>query len=235
MGIICGSYSNMLIYRLPRKESTFFPRSHCPSCNHTLSAIDLIPLFSYLLLRGKCRYCSTRISGRYFLTELFLGLVFVLVFFKFGLTVYTLAGWLLVSVMTIASFTDIETGTIPDSLNLFGVISGLALSYFTIGFSSSILGLLFFSAILLFLAIISNGGMGGGDIKLAAVIGSFLGVSGSVAVLFIASLSGGIYAIFMLILGRKSKKDFIKFGPFLGIATLAVFLYSNSILRLIGF
>lgn len=215
----------MVIYRLPRGESVVWPGSHCAACQHPLKALDLIPVLSYLLLKGQCRYCSQKISPRYPLVEIITALLFLLVHWNFAWTVQTLAGCIFTSVLVVVSFTDIEKGIIPDLITYPAAIVGLILSFYTIGIKEALLGALLFSAAFFIVALVSRGGMGGGDIKLAAVIGAFVGLPGIFLVFVISSLLGGFWAIRLLLQGKASRKTAIKFGPFLAVAAWLVWMY----------
>ena len=231
VGLLFGSFTNVIIARMPVGESIVFPPSHCPRCEESLKPIDLIPIFSYLYLRGHCRYCKERISPRYPLIEALTALLFLVVYFHYGITTYSLAGWVFIVILLSAAFIDIDHGIIPDKLTYPGVLMGIALSFITIGLLSALYGLLAFAGLLLLVAILSKGGMGGGDIKLAAVIGAFTGVIGSAITLFIASLTGAIYGLIIMRIKGTGRKTPIKFGPFLAVAAFIAYLYAEAILN----
>lgn len=162
LGLIIGSFLNVMIYRLPRGESLLGPRSHCPVCEHPLSIIDLIPLLGYLFRRGRCAYCSEPISLRYPLVELLTAILFVNIHWYFAWTVHTLAGLIFTSILLVAAFTDIETGIIPDFITYPALVAGLVLSCFTIGFQDSFVGALILGGVFLIVALISRrNGWGG--------------------------------------------------------------------------
>ncbi|MDD3364775.1 MAG: prepilin peptidase [Syntrophomonas sp.] len=228
--LLCGSFLNVAIYRLPRKESVLWPGSHCPACGQSLKAWDLIPIISYIWLGGRCRYCKERIRPRYPLVEILTAITFLLVFLKWGISVETGTGWIFTAMLTITAFTDLEEGIIPDLITYPGIIIGLLLCPYMIGIKSSVLGAIIFSGVFVGIAILSHGGMGGGDIKLAGVIGTFTGYGGSVLTLIIASLAGGIWAAILIWQGKADHKTAIKFGPFLSVAAWLVWMYEIEIL-----
>ncbi len=215
---------------MPKGESIVFPASHCPSCNEPLRAVELIPVLSYIILKGSCRNCGARISLRYPLVEILSALLFLGIFLQAGLTTKTLAGCLFVVILLAAAFIDIDYGIIPDRLTYPGMLIGLLLSFATLGFLPALTGLLAFGGLLLLVTIVSKGGMGGGDVKLAAVIGAFTGINGSVVTLFIASLTGAIFGLGLMIIRKTGRKTPIKFGPFLAISAYIAFLFADKII-----
>lgn len=230
IGLLFGSFTNVIIARMPKGESIVFPASHCPNCKEPLRATELIPVFSYIFLKGSCRNCGAKISLRYPLVEILSALLFLGVFLQAGLTMKTLAGCLLVVILLAAAFIDIDYGIIPDRLTYPSIFIGLLLSLGTLGFLPAFLGLLAFGGLLLLVAIISKGGMGGGDVKLAAAIGAFTGITGSAVTLFIASLTGTIFGLGVILIKKTGRKTPIKFGPFLAISAYIAFLFADKII-----
>lgn len=228
--LLLASFLNVVIYRLPRGESLIYPGSHCTSCGHSLYPLDLLPIFSYLLLRGKCRYCQARIPAQYLLVEIITPLLWILVFMKWGFSMLTISGLLLTAVLVVAAFIDINEGIVPDALNLSGLIMALGLSFFTIGIRASLVGAVGFALIFFIIALLSRGGMGGGDIKLAALIGAFTGFPGALLVILISSWLGGLWAIALLLRGGAGLKTAIKFAPFLAIAAWLVWMYQIDLI-----
>ncbi len=231
-GLIIGSFLNVLIYRIPRRESVIWPGSHCTACGHKLTAFELVPLFSFLLLKGKCRYCRNEISSLYPAVELITAITFFLIMLKGGLTVWTVAGLILASILIVAAFTDITAGLIPDLLTYPGLIIGLILSYFTIGVKLALIGSIGFALLFFLIVVVTKGGMGGGDVKLAAVMGAFLGPAGSFMVFVISSLLAFMWVIPLLVKRKATRKTAIKFGPFLALAAISVYIYGAEILSL---
>lgn len=229
VGLIFGSFTNVLIARIPAGESIVTPPSHCPHCGHRLGVLDLVPVLSWLWLKGKCRYCRERIRPRYPLVELLTAALFIGVFLRWGLSAWTLAGWALTVILVACSFIDLDEGIIPDVITIPGVILGLAVSFFTLGFLPALWGALAFGGVLFLVAVISKGGMGGGDVKLAAVIGSFTGLPGAVITLLLSSFLGAVFGIALMLMGRAGRKTPVKFGPFLAVAAYTAYLFSNEI------
>ncbi|HWP95936.1 MAG TPA: prepilin peptidase [Syntrophomonadaceae bacterium] len=237
IGVLFGSFLNVLIYRLPRGESIVWPGSHCPSCQEKLKSGDLVPLFGYLFLRGRCRYCQAPISSRYPLVEALTGVLFLLVYLK-ALSflpdpywwVWGLAGGVLMAILIVSTFTDLETGLIPDRLTYPGIMLGILFSFFTVGWQSSLEGMFLFAGVLFLAAVLSRGGMGGGDVKLAAVIGTFVGLPGAFLSFVLASLLGGIWAIGLLTFTKAHGKTAIKYGPFLALAAAVAWLWGEQII-----
>jgi leader peptidase (prepilin peptidase)/N-methyltransferase len=232
IGLIIGSFLNVIIYRLPRKESILWPGSHCPACGQDLKAWELIPLVSYFLLGGRCRYCGQRIKLRYPLVEVLTPVSFGLVFLKTGISIETGLGWTFSALLITVACTDVEEGMIPNLITYPGILIGLSLAFTTIGLSSAVLGLLLFGGVYLGAALLSDGGMGGGDIKLAGAIGAFLGPGGAAMTLVLSSLTGGLWAAFLLGQGKANRKTAIKFGPFLAGAAWLVWMYRGEIIDL---
>ncbi|MBO8159238.1 A24 family peptidase [Thermosyntropha sp.] len=230
LGLIIGSFLNVVIYRLPEGKSVVWPGSFCPECGIRLKALDLIPVLSYVFLKGRCRYCNSQISPVYPAVELLTGFLFVLVYMKYGLTLQTLTGIVLTSLLIPAAIIDIKKGIIPNKITYPGVVAGLALSFTGIGVKNSLAGAASLAAVYLLAAVLSRGGMGGGDVKLAAVIGAFTGLKGALATFILSSLAGGIWALFLLATGKGGRKTEVRFGPFLAVSAWISFMFADEIL-----
>lgn len=228
-GFIIGSFTNVLIYRLPRGESVIWPGSHCPSCQHKLRTADLVPVLSFLFLKGRCRYCRAPISPQYPLVELLSAVGYWLVYRYYGLSFESLAACVFVIILLCAAFADLQTGLIPDRLTYPGIIIGLVLAWFTIGLKTALLGSLSFAVFFFIIAIASKGGMGGGDIKLAGVIGAFLGWQGALVTFVLASLLGGLAAGYLLARGKADRKSAIRFGPYLALGAFITLIWEKQI------
>jgi len=234
LGLAVGSFLNVCIYRIPAGESIVAPPSHCPVCQTRLKAPDLIPVLSYIFLKGRCRYCQTPISPRYALVEALTAIVFIMVLYKFGVGA-TLVKYLFATALIITvTFIDLDHFIIPNGLVLAGIIAGLAFLPLTGEFTAlnALSGILSASGFLLFLYIVSRGGMGMGDIKLAAVMGIFLGWPMSLFAVILACFTAGLVGIALLLTGLKKRKDPIPFGPFLAFATFATFMWGQDMIRL---
>ena len=230
-GAVIGSFLNVCIRRLPAGESIVYPPSHCLGCGAPIHSWDNIPLLSYLLLRGRCRSCGGRISARYPAVEGLTALAFAVLLYRFGLTGSFAVGALFVAALIVITFIDIDYQIIPDVITLPGIVVGLLLSVCGLGPSirDSILGALLGGGLLYAVAVgyhawTGREGMGGGDVKLLAMIGAFLGWQNVLVTLIIGSFSGTLIGT-ALILGRGvDARVPIPFGPFLAIgATCAMF------------
>jgi leader peptidase (prepilin peptidase)/N-methyltransferase len=188
-----------------------------------------VPVLSWLFLKGKCRYCQEAISIRYPAVELLTAALFMGVFLRWGISAYTLAGWALTVILVSSAFIDLDEGIIPDVITIPGVVLGLVVSFVTIGFFPALWGALAFGGVLFLVAVISKGGMGGGDIKLAAVIGAFTGIPGAIITLLLSSFLGAVFGITLMALGKAGRKTPVKFGPFLAIGAYTAYLFSNQI------
>ena len=217
LGAIFGSFFNVCIYRIPRKKSIISPRSYCPMCGHTIPWYDNIPIISYILLKGKCRFCGATIPVRYLIVELLTACMFSSCFYIFGIGLKLLATLVLLSFLLVIAFIDIEMGIIPNTIVLPGMAIGLILNTVQGKFIDSLLGLLTGGITVYILSVIGKilfkkDAIGGGDMKLLAMIGAYVGWYLTLWTLFLASVIGLIYAIF-------SRKRKLMFAPFLAIAT----------------
>jgi leader peptidase (prepilin peptidase)/N-methyltransferase len=220
VGLVVGSFNNVLIYRLPRGESVVWPRSRCPACGHKLGWWENIPLLSFAILGGRCSSCRARISWRYPLVEAVTAVCVVYAYLRHGLTWEGAASAAFSVLLVPVVFIDLEHRIIPDRITLPGIALGLALAFARGGAPGLWLALLaglgagtFFLAV----AILSKGGMGGGDIKLAAMMGAFTDPPRVLLGVFLAILAGGLVGLAALASGRKRRKDAIPFGPFLAL------------------
>lgn len=203
LGLLIGSFLNVCIYRIPLKESIIKGNSHCTQCNEKIKAYDLIPLFSFLFLRGKCRHCGAKISFRYPLIELLNCILYVIIFITCGMTLKTLLYCALASTLIVISMIDFDTQEIPNGLVIFLLcLSPIGFLINDIPFWHRLIGFVAASGILLILALLTNG-FGGGDIKLMAACGLILGFKNILLALFIGTVLGGIIGVFLLIKHRK--------------------------------
>ena len=237
LGLIVGSFSNVCIYRIPRNESIIYPASHCPKCHTTIKPKDNIPLLSYILLKGKCRNCKTKISIQYPMVEFLSGLIYLIIYLIYGLSVQTLIYTILSSALIIIAFIDLNEQIIPDVISLPGIVTGFIISFFVpyISFINSALGVVVGGGIIL---VISLGGsviykkeaMGGGDVKLAAMIGAFLGWRYIIISLFLGFFLGALAGIILIIAKIKKREDVIPFGPFIVLGSLITLLWGEQII-----
>ena len=256
-GSLVGSFLNVCIHRMPLGESVVWPSSHCPHCKKRIPAYDNIPFISYLLLGGKCRYCRKKISLRYPLVELLTAAMFVLLFKRYGLTYDFFLYLVLVCGLIIATFVDIKHRIIPDEISIGGIVIGFILSSiksFNLSpFSfqlkpmiNSLLGIFIGGGIIYLTGIIfdffyfkvfknppiqgETESMGGGDVKLLAMIGAFLGWQKVLVTFFVAPLLGLVIGLINLMV----KKDHtIPYGPFLSLAALVAMLWANKIIAFV--
>lgn len=236
-GLCLGSFFNVVILRLPAGRSIGFPASHCPHCGTPLRFYDNIPVVSYLNLRGRCRFCASRISLRYPLVEILTGVLFYALFRIYGLTPQFFVELLLVSLLLVIAFIDLDTFLIPDSLSLSGIVLGFVASWFTprLSWTESLLGIVVGGGVLFAIAVLyqylrKQDGMGGGDIKLLAMIGAFLGSAGVVFTVLASSLIGTLYGMGVMIRSRKQlTTTMIPFGPFLSLGAILYVFYGQRI------
>jgi leader peptidase (prepilin peptidase)/N-methyltransferase len=217
IGICFGSFFNVCIHRIPRKKSIFSFVSYCPQCCHQIKWYDNIPIFSYFLLRGRCRSCGQKIPIRYLVVEVITGIIFLATYLKFKFSIPYFIYLFFFSILIISSFIDIELKIIPDVITLLGIIVGICGSPFTIGMFSSLVGGVvgimvggFF--LLLGKFLFKKEALGLGDIKLLGMIGCFVGWTNVLLILFFASFIGLTFVLFK----REPK---ISLAPFLFIGS----------------
>ncbi len=228
LGLMIGSFLNVCIHRLPQSKSIVHPGSMCPKCGREIRFYDNIPVLSYIWLKGKCRNCKSPISPRYPLVEILTGLMAVGVFLKYGLTVQSLIYFIFVCVLLVITFIDIDHRIILDIITLPGIFIFFAASFFLpeISMVESISGILLGGGSLLAVAwgyflLTRKEGMGGGDIKLLAMMGAVMGWKGVLFTLFASSLVGSVVGIAVMAATKKDMKLAIPFGPFLSIGAMA--------------
>jgi leader peptidase (prepilin peptidase)/N-methyltransferase len=243
IGLLIGSFLNVVIHRLPRKESLMWPGSHCPACRVALSPLDNVPLLSYLFLRGHCRRCDVPISARYPIVEAVNGLAYGLIVWYFGVGWQSVIYAALFSALLVVSYIDLDHQIIPDVITLPGIGLGVlaAVTVLPIGFLDSVLGLFVGGGVLLGLAWISpylfgKEGMGGGDIKLLAMIGAFLGWKPVVLTMLIGAIVGALVGVTLITLKVLRRDQYLPFGPFLALgAIVSMFFHQELFDWYIGF
>lgn len=234
MGLIIASFLNVCADRLPADKSIVKPPSHCDSCNRRLSVKDLIPVFSYLFNCGKCRYCSAKIPLRVLLVEIGTAVIFGLLFWRFGLTIDFVYAAFFSCIFILIFITDLEHGLILNKVVypsavialVFIVVNSAVFSEWPKTFESLIGaagGFILFFLIVIF----SRGGMGFGDVKMAALIGLVLGWKSGLVGILLGIIIGGIAAIVLLIMRMKGRKQAIPFGPFLSIGAIVSMFYGS--------
>lgn len=235
-GLLIGSFLNVVAIRMLKRESIAYPPSHCVDCLHPLKRSDLIPLFSYMWLRGKCRHCRNPISRLYPFGELFTAVLFGLAAWKYGWTKELAVILFFVSISVTAVLTDFRAMLIPDKLVAAGVGGMILLRIWNHPLPWWDYGIAFFagSGILYLVALASKGGMGGGDIKLYAFVGLALGIKLTLLSLFLASLFGTMYGLVLLIRGSYRRGMAVPFGPFIVLGAIASLLGGELLLSLYG-
>lgn len=237
-GVCIGSFLNVCIYRIPESKSIISPGSMCPGCNNPIKFYDNIPVLSFLILRAKCRNCNAPISLRYPVVEILTGLFALSVFIKFGSSIEAPIYFIFITTLLVITFIDIDHRIIPDLISLPGIILFFIASLIipTISIRDSLIGILVGGGILyvtaeLYLRITGKEGMGGGDVKLLAMIGALIGWQGVLFTIFASSLIGTIIGTIMMLIQGKNLKLAIPFGPFLSIGAVVYVFFGNEIIN----
>ncbi|MGL5328906.1 MAG: prepilin peptidase [Peptostreptococcaceae bacterium] len=240
IGIVFGSFFNVCIYRIPENKSISNPPSTCPTCNTRLKPIDLIPILSYIMSGRKCRYCKKEISPRYATVEFLTGILFLLVYNKYLISLETLYYLILVSLLVIITFIDIDHYIIPDEIIIFGMVSAFMLNILGIGIpiKESMSGAIICGGGMLLLIhliefIVKKEVMGGGDIKLFTMTGLFLGLQNGLLTVLLSVYVGAIYGVGTILYSKIKKKEYnsmIPYGPFISVGVLIALLYGNDII-----
>ena len=232
LGSIVASFANVCIHRLPLRQSVVYPASRCPSCQHPLRPWHNLPLVSFVALRGRCAYCRDRISWRYPLVESLGGLLYLIGYHQLGLSVHGFAYALLVAALLIVSFIDLAHMIIPDAVTLPGIGVGIAISLLpsSIGFANAVAGACLGGGIFLLITLLYPAGMGGGDVKLIAMIGAFVGWQAVLAAIILGAFCGAACGLSLILLGLKGRRDPVPFGPFLAVGGIAAMLWGEALL-----
>ena len=235
-GTIWGSFFNVCILRIPNEESLISRGSHCPNCDKNIPWYCNVPVLSYLWLLGKCKFCRAPISVQYPLVELGTGLLFLALFLRFNASPAFLAYCIFTGILIVVSVIDLYHRIIPDEFSLSGIVLGLLLtiSLGLIPWWDSLLGVLigggaFLTVAVLYEKISGNEGLGGGDIKLLAMLGAWLGVKSILALILISTTLGSIVGVGLMVWKGKDMKAAIPFGPFLAIAGLCYLFWQTTI------
>lgn len=232
-GSVIGSFLNVVIYRVPKKENIALGRSHCPSCGKTIKSYDLVPILSYLILGGKCRNCKSHISKRYPLVECFTGVICVITFMVYGMNPLSLCLFVYASILITIGLIDWDTMTIPNELIFSVFVCSIPFFFLEteVGIVSRIIGFFIISVPMLLLSMAISGAFGGGDIKLMAVSGLILGAGNTVVAMFIGVLLGGSYAIYLMSTKKVDKKSHMPFGQCLCAGCYLAALYGEAIVQ----
>lgn len=246
-GTVIGSFLNVCIFRIPLEQSIAFPPSHCMSCGEKLKWYDMFPIISWIVLKGKCRYCKSKISYRYPLVECMTGIIFLAIYLKYGFTFNTIKFCIFASIIIVIGLIDLDTTDVYTLTIITGIISFIILStlnfalfkaHFTNQFSilDYILGGIIGGGFILIVIIVTNmiikaNGMGTGDAEICLVCGLFLGVKNIVFMLFLSVVIGSIIGVMLILLKKKKRKDYIPFGPFIAISSIIAVLFGEGIVN----
>lgn len=239
LGAFIGSFLNVLVHRLPRKENFVTGRSHCPKCKQLIHWYDNIPIVSFLILGAKCRRCTEPISWRYPLVELATAGFFLVSFKLYGISFHSMIAAIFFSMLLVVTLIDFEFYIIPDRITYPGMVLGLALSWVNplVTPLEALIGLLAGGASLYLLAMLGDllfkkESLGGGDIKLAAMLGAFLGWKNIIFIFFGAAVFGLIYALLQMAASRKEGAGrMIPFGPFLSLAAIVALFFGETLIN----
>lgn len=233
IGICVGSFLNVLVYRIPNRISFVKGRSFCPKCNTFLTPRDLVPLFSFLFLKGRCRTCKEKISLRYPLIEALTGVLFVWIFFRFDFTMQAVVICMATAILLTISLIDWDTMIIPNGLVIAMIVPAVLSVFFGdgTGLLPRAIGFVALSLPMYLLNFLITDCFGGGDIKLMAVCGFLLGWQNTLLAGFIGLLIGGIFAVVLLLTKKKKKKQHIPFGPFLALGIFVSMMYGHAIIE----
>ncbi len=237
LGLAVGSFLNVCIHRLPLHQSLWWPPSRCPSCSTPIMIRDNVPIVSYLWLKGRCRSCRAPISARYPLVELANGLVYVGLLWRFGIGWETLAYALLSSALLAITVIDLDHMIVPDVITLPGIPIGFlfAATVLPVGWVNSGLGILLGGGLLWAMAWISpylfgKEGMGGGDIKLLAMVGAFLGWKPTLLTIMVGAMVGSLVGVSLIACKVMQRNQYLPFGPFLALGALVALFFHQELL-----
>ncbi len=257
LGLLVGSFLNVCIHRWPRDESVVKPRSRCPHCGKQIALYDIIPVISYVLLRGRCRFCQAPISVRYPIVEILTGLLFAYLVARFGLQPLTFKLALFVSMMLVLIFTDLTEYILPDEITLGGLLLGIALSpflpiepvlapvlwFFTglhpplwaISLTESVIGSLVLGGLLytvgeVYYRVRHLEGLGLGDVKMMAMVGAFWGIADAFMILIWGAIICAVTGVLIVLIGRKEWSYALPFGSYLGVTAILVTIWRSGIL-----
>jgi leader peptidase (prepilin peptidase)/N-methyltransferase len=234
LGATIGSFLNVVVARLPRGESLVSPGSRCPACRTPIRWFDNVPLLSFLVLRGRCRRCGASIAWRYPVIEGVTAALFGLAAWRFGARPEALLpAWFFLATLVAVTAIDLEHQLIPDRITLPGIAVGFlaSLANPSVSWLASLLGIALGGGLIFVIIVVSRGGMGGGDMKLCAMMGAFLGPKLALLAIFSGVVAGGMVAAILLASGLRGRKDPIPFGPFLALGGVVALFSGEDIVR----
>ena len=236
LGSITASFANVCIHRLPLRQSIVYPASRCTSCQHPLRPRHNLPLVSFIALRGRCAFCQERIAWRYPIVEGLGGLLYLMGYHQLGLSVHAFAYALLVTALLIVSCIDLAHLIIPDTVTLPGIGLGLAIGFLpsSIGFANAVAGACLGGGIFLLIMLLYPAGMGGGDVKLIAMIGAFVGWQAVLVTIILSAFCGAVSGSTLILLRLRGRRDPVPFGPFLAVGGIAAMLWGEALLAWYG-
>ncbi len=248
LGLVIGCFLNVCIYRIPEGQSVISPPSHCTSCGTRLKPIDLVPVFSYIFLRGRCRYCGSKVSARYPSVEVITAVSFVLLYLRFSISVEFFASAFLTCILICLSFIDFDHKIIPNGLALTGLVGGALLFVYNMFYRvdfygdrlwfTPLIGMVGGAGFLLMVGLLgqlifkSDNAMGMGDVKLLAVCGLFLGYKLTIFALFVAIVIAAFVSVILIILKKINSKETIAFGPFIAAGVFIAICYGWNLIGL---
>ena len=237
LGTVMGSFLNVCIHRIPQGKSIVTPSSHCPHCKKPIRFYDNIPLVSFIWLRGRCRVCNAPISLRYPLVELLMGLFSSILLLRYGVSALYFIYFILFGSLTLISFIDLTHRIIPDVISLPGIIIGVAISFLhpQLSFTNALIGVLvgggsLYVVATLYQLITKREGMGGGDVKLLAMIGAFIGWKGVLFTILCSSFIGSMVGVAMMFISKADSKYAVPFGPFLSLGAMIYVLLGDPLI-----
>lgn len=236
-GTIVGSFLNVCIHRIPQGKSIVAPSSHCPRCQTPIRFYDNIPLASFIILRGRCRGCQTPISFRYPLVEFLMGLFSLILLLRYGISTLYLIYLAFFASLMLVSFIDLPHRIIPDVISLPGIVIGLVISLLhpQMSIKDSLIGVLLGGGSLYVVAsvyhvVTKREGMGGGDVKLLAMIGAFIGWKGVLFTILCSSFIGSVVGVTLMLWSSADSKYAVPFGPFLSLGAIIYVLWGEALI-----
>lgn len=240
LGLLIGSFLNVCIYRIPRGESIAYPPSHCTSCGNKIKYYDLIPVISWIFLRGKCRKCNEKISSRYALIEITTAILFLLTYFEYGVSIYLLRFLILIPFLIVIAMIDYDTMDVYATTTWFAIATGIALLGLNFYLGEPVVTYLYGGLlgtgiitliILLSKLILGTEGMGWGDAEICGLCGLFLGLKLTFVMMFFSFIIGGVIGVYLLWFKKKNGRSEMPFGPSIIISTLLIMIWGDRILN----